>query len=229
MCLVYLGLERKANLGSRNEVRSGERKGVDLLVKSFPDNVPQWGFTVSQLWLPQPHIRSRAWSSLICSLPPSSPWTEKASSTYPVFHSHMISFWCWKLSFSVGVQWASCVRLLVTSWPVACQDSLSLPISWSLPKSMFTILVIPSSHLFLWCPLLLLPSLSFPASGTFPMSLLFSSGDQNTGASTSSSVLPMSIQGWFPLRLTGLVSKESQESSLTPQLEDINTLALCLP
>ena len=75
-----------------------------------------------------PHIRSRAWSSLICSLPPSSPWTEKASSTYPVFHPHIMnSFWCWKLSFSVGVQWASCVRLLVTSWPAACQDSLSLP------------------------------------------------------------------------------------------------------
>ena len=46
---------------------------------------------------------------------------------------------------------------------------------------------------------------SFPASGTFPMSWLFKSGDQNTGASTSAPVLPMNIQGWFPLRLAGLI------------------------
>ena len=45
---------------------------------------------------------------------------------------------------------------------------------------------------------------SFPASGTFPMSQLFASGDQTTGASAS--VLPMSIQDWFPWRLTGLNS-----------------------
>ena len=46
---------------------------------------------------------------------------------------------------------------------------------------------------------------SFPASGTFPM-CLFTSDDQNTGASASASILPMSIQGWFPLRLTSLIS-----------------------
>ena len=40
---------------------------------------------------------------------------------------------------------------------------------------------------------------SFPASGTFLMSWLLSTGDQNTGASVLVSVLPMSIQGWFPL------------------------------
>ena len=47
------------------------------------------------------------------------------------------------------------------------------------------------------------------ASGTFPVSQLFTSGDQNTGASPSASVLPMSIQGWFPLRLTSLISSSS--------------------
>ena len=47
---------------------------------------------------------------------------------------------------------------------------------------------------------------SFPASGTFPMSQLFTSDDQNTGASASASALPTSIQGWFPLGLTGLIS-----------------------
>ena len=47
---------------------------------------------------------------------------------------------------------------------------------------------------------------SFPTSGTFPMSWLFTSIDQNTGASASASVFPTSIQGWFSLRLTGLSS-----------------------
>ena len=57
-----------------------------------------------------------------------------------------------------------------------------------------------SDALFAFCPQ------SLPASGTFPVSWLFTSDDQNTGASASASVFPMSIQGWFPLRLTGLIS-----------------------
>ena len=44
----------------------------------------------------------------------------------------------------------------------------------------------------------------FPASWSFPMSWLFTSGGQSIGASASASVLPMSIQGWSPLGLTGL-------------------------
>ena len=47
---------------------------------------------------------------------------------------------------------------------------------------------------------------SFPTSGTFPMFSQFTSYGQSTGASASASVLPMNIQGWFPLRLTGLIS-----------------------
>ena len=47
---------------------------------------------------------------------------------------------------------------------------------------------------------------SFPASRSFPMSFLFASGDQNIAASATTSVLPMSIQGWFPLRCTGWIS-----------------------
>ena len=57
-----------------------------------------------------------------------------------------------------------------------------------------------SDTLFSVCP----PS--FPASGTFPMSWLFALGDQNTGVSDSALVLPMNIQGLFPLRLIGLIS-----------------------
>ena len=47
---------------------------------------------------------------------------------------------------------------------------------------------------------------SFPASGSFQMSWLFELGGQSVGASASAPVLPMSIQGWFPLGLTGLMS-----------------------
>ena len=47
---------------------------------------------------------------------------------------------------------------------------------------------------------------SFPASGSLPVSPLFTPGGQSIGASTSASVLPMNIQGWFPLGLTGLIS-----------------------
>ena len=46
----------------------------------------------------------------------------------------------------------------------------------------------------------------FPASLSFPTSQFFTSGGQSIGASASASVLPMNIQGWFPLWLTGLIS-----------------------
>ena len=51
---------------------------------------------------------------------------------------------------------------------------------------------------------------SFPASGSFPMSQFFTSGGQSTGVSASASVLPMNIQDWFPLGLTGLISLPSK-------------------
>ena len=76
--------------------------------------------------------------------------------------------------------------------------------------------VCPSSHpLNQWChPTISSSSAtlfsfglqSFPASGSFPMSQFFASGSQTIGVSASASVLPMSIQGWVPLRLTGLIS-----------------------
>ena len=62
--------------------------------------------------------------------------------------------------------------------------------------------LMPSNRLILCHPF----SPSFPASGCFPMSRLFASGGQSIGASASESVLPMNIQGWFPLGLTSLIS-----------------------
>ena len=55
----------------------------------------------------------------------------------------------------------------------------------------------------------------FPESGSFPVSQLFISGGQNIGVSTSASVLPMNIQGWFPLGLTGLISLQSKITAQT--------------
>ena len=54
---------------------------------------------------------------------------------------------------------------------------------------------------------------SFPAPGSFQMSWLFTSGDQSIGASALTPVLPMNIQGWFHVELTGLISWQSKELS----------------
>ena len=51
---------------------------------------------------------------------------------------------------------------------------------------------------------------SFPASGSFPMSQLFSSGGQSIGVSATASVLPMNIQDWFPLGWTGWISLQAK-------------------
>ena len=70
---------------------------------------------------------------------------------------------------------------------------------------------------------------SFPASGSFPRSQFFSSGGQSIGVSASASVLPMNIQDEFPLGFTGWISlhsRNSQESSPTPQFKSISSLVL---
>ena len=71
----------------------------------------------------------------------------------------------------------------------------------------------------------------FPASGSFPISRLFTSGGQSIGASASASVFPMNIQGWFPLGLTGwspCCPRDSEEASPAPQFKSINSSVLSL-
>ena len=79
--------------------------------------------------------------------------------------------------------------------PMDCSTSglLSIINSWSLLKLMSIESVMPSNHLILWRPLLLLPSF-FPTSGSFPVSQFFTSGGQSIGDSVSASVLPMNTQ-----------------------------------
>ena len=102
----------------------------------------------------------------------------------------------------VAVELPSHIRLSATPWlqhgrppcpspsPRVCPSSLHW---WCHPAISF------SDTLFSSCPQ------SFSPSGTFPVSVLFTSNDQNTEASASTSVLLMNIQGWFLFRLTGLI------------------------
>ena len=107
------------------------------------------------------------------------------------------------------VQLLSCVRLFVTPWTAARWAPLS-----------FTISEFAQIHVKLsqWCYLTISSSAaaysfglqSFPASQSFPVSWVFTSGGQSTGASASASVLPVNSQGWFPLGLTGLIFLQSK-------------------
>ena len=108
-----------------------------------------------------------------------------------------------------SVQSLSRVWLFLTPWTAASKASLSITNSRSLPKLM---------SMSRWCHPTILSSLvpfsfriqSFSASGSFPMSQFFTSGDQSIGASALASVLPMTLQDWFPFRLTGLISLQSK-------------------
>ena len=111
--------------------------------------------------------------------------------------------WQWKMSppdqFS-----HSHVQLFATPWTAAHQASLSISNSKSLLKLMSIELVMPSHISSSVVPFSSCLQ-SFPASGSFPVSQLFSSGGQSIGVSASASVLPMNIPDWFPLGRTCLM------------------------
>ena len=119
--------------------------------------------------------------------------------------------WMWELDCeeSCSVPSLSRVQLFVTPWITAHQASLSITISWSSLRLMSIKSMMPSSHLILCYPLLLLPSI-FPNSGSLPMSQLFTSGGQSIGVWASASVLPMNTQDWSPLGWTGWISLQSK-------------------
>ena len=141
---------------------------------------------------------------------------------------YTVGFWlATHIQFS-SIQLLSHVQLFATPWTAAHHASLSITNSQRPPNPC------PSSW---WCHTTISSSVvpfsscpqSFPASGYFPMSQLFTSGGQNIGVSASTSVLPMNTQDWFPLGWTGWIPcspRDSQESSLTPQFKSINSLAL---
>ena len=120
-----------------------------------------------------------------------------------VLNIHPISF-----LFDVSVQFSTVshhVWLFVTPWTVACQGSLSITNSGNLLKLMSIKLVMPSNHLIFCHSLFLLPSIFL----IFNESVLPIRG-QSIGDSASASGTPMTIQGWFPLGLTDLISLQSK-------------------
>ena len=108
-----------------------------------------------------------------------------------------------------SVQSLSRVRLFVAPWIAACQASLSITNSRSLPKLMSTESLMPSSHLILCPPLLHLPPIT-TSIRVFAMSQLFSRVGQSIGVSASASVLPVNTQDWSPSGWTGWISLQSK-------------------
>ena len=129
--------------------------------------------------------------------------------TWEILFSETQLFW---ISISIqfkSVQSFSRVWLFATPWIAARQAPLSITNSRSLPKLMSIELVMPSKHLILCCPFSSC-SQSFPVSGSFQTSQLFTSGSQSTGVSASTSALPMNTQDWSPLGWTGWISLQSK-------------------
>ena len=116
-----------------------------------------------------------------------------------------------------SVQLLSRVWLFATLWSASCQAPLSITNSQSSPKLMSIESVMPSSHLILCCPLLLLPPI--------PPSIRVFSNKSTLRMRWLKSVLPVNTQDWSPLEWTGWIScspRDSQESSPTPQFKSMN-------
>ena len=112
-------------------------------------------------------------------------------------------------SLNAIVQLLSHAQHFATPWTAARQASLSFTLFQSLLKPMSIELMMASNHLILCHALLLLPSI-FPSIRVFSIELAVCTGSQSIGASAS--VLPMNIQGCFPLGFThlGLLSLMSR-------------------
>jgi len=137
-------------------------------------------------------------------------------------HSHLVWF-----QFS-SVQSLSCVQLFVTSWTAARQASLSIANSQGLLKLMSIELVMPSNHFILCRPLLLLPSI-FPSIKVFSNESVLRIGWPKYW-SFSFSISPSNEYSGL-VSFSGLIgspccSRDSQESSPTPQFKSINSSVL---
>ena len=118
------------------------------------------------------------------------------------------------IQWNIFVQSLSRVWLFVIPWTASHQASLSFTNSRSLLNLMSIESVMPSNHLILCRPLLLLPSI-FTSIRLFPVSQFFTPDGQRIAASASASVLAMNIQGWSPLGWTNWISLQSKGLSRT--------------
>ena len=162
------------------------------------------GLYPARLLCPWGFSRQEYWCGLPCPPPGDlpNPWIEPRS---PTLQAHSLpsehqgspvnptQFSCSVVSDCLQPHGLQHARLPYPSpTPRAYSNSCSLS-QWCHPTISFS--VIPfSSHLQ-----------SFPASGSFPLSQFFASGGQSIGGSDSASAIPMNIQDWFPLGLTGLI------------------------
>ena len=135
---------------------------------------------------------------------------------------------CSKISWHcVVVQSPRSVQLFMTLYDCSTPGLCSSPSPEVFPSSC---------PLHWWChPAISSPDVlfsfffqSFPESQTFPMSQMFTSNYQNIGVSTSASVLPKSIQGQFPPWFDLAVQGSLRSLSPAPQVEGLNSSALCL-
>ena len=135
-----------------------------------------------------------------------------AISTLPSGPDHVPCAMCLystEVQFS-SIQLLSCIQFFATPWNAAHQASLSITTPWTCSNSWSIESVIPSSHLILCHPLLLLLTI-FPSIRVFSNeSVLHIRWPKYWSFSASASVLPMNIQDWFPLGLTGLISLQSK-------------------
>ena len=120
------------------------------------------------------------------------------SQDYSICNHSISQFSCSVASNSLGPHGLQHVRLPSPS-PSPGVHSNSCPLSRWCHLTIASSLVPFSCHLQ-----------SFPASGSFPISQFFASGDQSIGVSASTSDLPMNIQDWFPLGWTGWISLQSK-------------------
>ena len=145
----------------------------------------------------------------------------------------LFTSWTDNIQLASNIQFSSIpslshVWLFENPWTAVFQASLSIANIRSLLRLMSIEAVMPSNHLILCCCLILLPSV-FCSIRVFPNESVLHIRWPSIGVSVSASVLPINIQDWSPLRLTGLISlqsKGSQESSPTPQFKSINSLVL---
>ena len=161
-----------------------------------------------------------------------SPEQDRGRGGFRVIQAHhiygVLSFYCYSVQFSRSVvshalrpHGLQHVRLPCPS-PTPGAWSNSCPLSWWCHPTISSSVIPFSSCLQ-----------SFPVSGSFLMSQLFTSGNQSTRASASTSVLPMNIQDWFPLGLTGWIPLQSKGlskvfSNTTVQIINSSVLSLSL-
>ena len=111
--------------------------------------------------------------------------------------------------YVVAVQLLSPVQFFVTPWTEASHAPLFFTVSWSLLRLMSIEFVVLAHHLIL-CASFSFCLQSLQGWTSFPMSQLFTSDGQNIGASVSTSVHPMNIQGLFPLGMTSFICLQSK-------------------